>query len=461
MFIDAILADNGPKYVAYVGGVGSGKTVVGVTAMVSQGVLYGGEYLIARQFMPELRDTTYKTFLELCPQELILDHKVQDRIVTIKSASGKPAIYYFRQLEEPDKLRSLNLSGFYIDEANQVSEEAFLMLQGRLRNPRGLRKGILTTNPKGHDWIYQYFYKKDMFKSDLAKSAYALIKAPSTENVHLPDGYVQSMYDTYSPERIKREIEGSFDAFEGQVYSEFRRDIHVIKPFRIPEHWPRIIGIDHGYRNPAAWIWGAVSPDGEIFIYREFYEREWLIEEILNGNPLENKVGVLNRMQGEKIEVAAIDPSVKIVDGSKKGESKLDEYQQHLPQTFPLIMANNSKQLGINRVKRYMKVDTKINRPMLFIFEDCYNLIEEIVKYRWEENNPSAVGKRAEKEEARKIDDHACDALRYLIMTRPEPYSVKEEEAQMLRKMTVSQRSLHNMLDRFKQKRTKGILDDV
>jgi len=46
--------------------------------------------------------------------------------------------------------------------------------------------------------------------------------------------------------RIQREINGSFDAFEGQVYNDFRRDVHVVRPFRIPNHWERHIRIDHG-----------------------------------------------------------------------------------------------------------------------------------------------------------------------------------------------------------------------
>src|SRR2546430_8857423 len=55
--------------------------------------------------------------------------------------SGRVSNVIFKQLDESDKLRSLNLSGFYIDESSQVSEAAFMLLQGRLRGP-GLRKGI-------------------------------------------------------------------------------------------------------------------------------------------------------------------------------------------------------------------------------------------------------------------------------------------------------------------------------
>lgn len=457
-FFNAVMDKNGAKFVAYVGGVGSGKSLIGCVSILAQAVMYGGEYLIARLYMPELRRTTYKTFLEICPPELIIEHKIAEASIKLKSASGKPALIIFGQLEEPDKHRSLNLSGYYIDEANQVSEEAFTLLNTRLRNQLGLRKGIITTNPKGHDWIYSYWVKQD-FAEDI-KKYYYLVKASSRDNIHLPEGYIQTMLSTFSEERIRREIEGEFDAFEGQVYTEFRRDTHVVKPFRIPDEWPRIVGIDHGYRNPSAWVWGAVDGDGAVYIYREFYKSEWLVKEIVKGNPLEGKIGTLQLQGKEKIEVAAIDPSTRNRSGVD-GESVLDEYMEYLPMEFPLIMANNKKELGIDRVKRYLKIDPKTGKPLLYIFDTCTNLIDELVKYRYQELNPAAVGKTAEKEEPYKVDDHALDALRYLIMTRPDPYVEKEDEANKLKHLTPSQRKFRMEMQQFKKVSNKSDIDSI
>ena len=417
-FLQDVLDPKGPKYTLYCGGVGSGKTLIGCITMLAMAIQYPGDYLICRQFLPELKITTLKTFLEICPPELIHEYRVADGIVRVKAAGGKLSNVIFRQLEEPDKLRSLNLSGFYIDESSQVSEAAFMLLQGRLRGP-GIRKGFLTTNPNGHDWQYQWFVKQDMFNNPDAKKAYKLIRAPSTENTHLPEGYVESMLASWSPERIKREIEGSFDAFEGMVYHEFRRDLHVIQPFVIPSDWPRIVGIDHGYRNPAAWVWGAVDYDDNVYIYREFYEREWLIEEIIKGNKKQNKPGILAMSKGEKITQARIDPSVRAVRGAT-GVTDWDVYLDNLPKDFPLMLANNDKAPGIDRIKSYLKVNPSNNKPRLFIFNTCSNLIDEMSKYRYQELTHTQQGKQSEKEEPRKVDDHALDALRYLIMSRPD-----------------------------------------
>lgn len=424
-FMSAAFDKTGPKYLGYIGGIGSGKTVVGCAIVLTWAIMYPGDYLVARQYAPELKITTLKQFLEICPPEVIDEYRVADGIIRIKASGGKVSNIIFRQLEEPDKLRSLNLSGFYIDESSQVSEAAFMLLQGRLRGP-GLRKGILTSNPNGHDWIFSWFVKQDMFNTEDAKKQFKLVRAPSTENIHLPDGYVQSMMQTWSPERIKREIEGSFDAFEGMVYNEFRRDVHVIQPFVVPKEWTKIIGADHGYRNPAAFLWGAVDYDDNIYIYREFYEREWLIEEICKGNKKLNKPGIIQLSKGERIENCVIDPSINQVKG-QTGYTDYEVYKDNLPQDFPMQFADNSKTTGIDRVKSYMKINPKTGKPRLFIFNTCVNLIDELSKYRYKELRHTQVGKSAEKEEPMKVDDHANDALRYMLMSRPEAPDHKDE----------------------------------
>lgn len=435
-FLSLALREGSPKYIRYVGGIGSGKTLIGCVAVLTWAVQYPGDYLIARQFMPELKDTTLKTFLDIVHmvgKEVMIEHRVAENIVRIRSRNGVATIL-FRGLEEPDKLRSLNLNGFYIDEAAQVSEAAFMLLQGRLRG-RYVRKGILTQNSGGHDWTWRWFVKKDTFKDEKTKAEFVSIKAPSTENKHLPDGYVETILQSWSDERIRREIYADEDAFEGQVYQEFRSDTHVIKPFKIPDEWTRVIGADHGFRNPSAWLWGAVDYDGNVYIYREFYKKEWLIEEIVKGKLWPDgrkEPGVLDMMYDpakkayEHISEIRIDPSTRARRGTN-GKSDWDAYVDALPEGMPLLPANNEKTAGIDRVKSYLKINAKTHKPKLFIFDTCANLVEEIAKYRYEELPLSQQGKKNEKEEPRKVDDHACDALRYLIMTRPETDRPEEE----------------------------------
>lgn len=439
------LSPTAPKFIRYVGGLGSGKTIIGSVTVLCWALQYPGDYLIGRLFSPELKLTTYKTFLEICPPELIVEHRVADAVVKIRSASGKISNIIFRGLDEPEKLKSLNLNGFYIDEATQVSEEAFLLLQGRLRGSH-VRKGILTTNSAGRSWSWRYFVDKSMFKNDFIKNQFLNISAPSTENYHLPDGYVQSMLDSWSEDRIKREIMADEDSFVGQVYSEFRRDIHVVKPFRIPEHWERHIRLDHGLRNPACALFFAIGNDGEVYLYKEFYESEWLINEIVNGKKVhaQYQPGIAALGKHEQFVSCKIDPSTKIRTG-KDGTSSYDEYYRHWPKTWPMLgFAKNDVTLGIDRVKSYLKVNPTTGKPLLYIFDTCTNTLDEIATYKYPELKPMQVDRKAEHEKPVKVHDHAMDALRYMIADLPDPS--KPEEVKTKTKYQTLERSLVNEL---------------
>lgn len=410
-FLRETLDPKGSQYVAYYGGYGSGKSIVLCAAIISQAVMFGGDYVVARYFMPELRRTTMKTFLEICPKELILEVRVADAEVHLRSRNGK-AVVFFVGVDEPGKLDSMNLSGFAIDEASQTSEEAFLKLQGRLRNPKGLRKGLMVGNPKGRDFVYRYFVSKQAVKPE-ARGNFKMIVAPTTENRHLPPGYVEQLLSTYSKERVQRDIMGSFDSFEGMIFNEFTRSVHVVEPYDLPKDWTRLVGMDHGYTNAAAAVFAAVDPDGNVIIYDEFYQREWLIEDIC-------KKGLNPKLAKDKISAIYIDPSTRATRG-QTGVSDFSTYMEHLPPSVPLLTGNNKVSPGIDRVKSFLRVNPKNGRSKLSIFSTCVNLIEEIGEYRWAELTASQEGQKNQKEEPRKYNDHACDALRYLLMSRPDP----------------------------------------
>lgn len=421
LFLDTALSEHKAKYIRYSGGVGSGKTLIGCITVLHWAVLHPGDYLIARQFMPELKDTTYKTFLEVCPPELIAEVRVADMVVKVHTAvKGKTSTILFRGLEEPDKLRSLNLSGFYIDEAAQVSEVAFMLLQGRLRGP-GLRKGIVTQNPGGHDWAWRWFVKQDHIQNLEVKKLFLNIRAPSLENIHLPDGYIDTMMATWSEERIKREIMGSDDTFEGQIYNEFDRSIHVVKPFRIPDDWTIRIGMDDGYRNHAAWVYGAINPDGDLYIFDEFYEKEWLIEEICQKGK-DGRPSAIKKLGNRKVEQARMDTAAKQV---KNGISNWQIYLKYLPKHFPMLEAQKSVQTGIERVKSYLKPDSR-GKPRLYVFDTCVNLLDEIAQYRWAEHQVGRQGKVNEKEEPVKNNDHACFSSDTLVITSTGNKQIKD-----------------------------------
>lgn len=81
---------------------------------------------------------------------------------------------------------------------------------------------------------------------------------------------------------------GDWYTYSGMVFVEFRLEPisgepqsarHVIPQFKIPSYWPKIIAIDWGYSANTVILWGAVSPDGRVYVYRVYCEKHKLIEQ--------------------------------------------------------------------------------------------------------------------------------------------------------------------------------------
>lgn len=385
------------KFPAYAGGMGSGKTLAGAYQTIKTALAYPKNLiLVGRATYPELRDTTRKEVLDF---PVVIDGKEMPLIASplvrsynkaenVLSLINGTEIVFRALLDSFDKIKSLNLGAFWVDELTEVPEEIWLGLVGRLRRKDVVHFGWGTTNPEGHDWVWKRWV---MNKDD----EHFIVQASSTENPFLPPGYIDSMIRNYPEEWVKRYVYGSFDSFQGLIYHEFQdKQPYVVAPFEIPDHWYRFIALDHGYRNPTAVLWFAVSPDGTAYVYDEFYERRMLVSEV--AEVIKTKNGK------QKIRQFLIDPSCRNTNGAT-GLSIIDEFGREGLYFEP---ANNDVRAGINRVKERLK-----DGKQLKIVNRCINLRTELQTYRWKDLKPGATQDAPEKPVKR--DDHLCDALRY------------------------------------------------
>lgn len=415
------------KFIWYCGGFGSGKTYIGsqianrLVARAPQQIIDGkltmGRGLIARQTAVDLEATTMKTFWEITDPRSIASHNKTKHLITFKNGHE---IYYWG-LDDEEKLKSLELGWFWIDEVNEVDERIFTILKGRLRNKtQPKRVGFITSNSEGRNWTYQQFIKGRGIASDEQLQKYFVVKAPSNENTHLPEDYLDVL-NSYTGDLHKRYVLASFDVFEGQIFPDFRREIHCVKPFAIPEEWLKIRGIDHGERNPTAILWCAVCPRGDLYFYREYEKTERFVD--YHAKRMHTMGG-----EGEKFAYTEIDPSTKSVRGAtgKKVDLEWKEEMKRYEKDFKLRYANNDVNAGIARVHRYLRVDPEVmhpatktlGSPKIFIFDTLVKTIEEIENYKWKKIMPTSENDPEEK--PRKKDDHLMDVLRYIVMSRPD-----------------------------------------
>jgi hypothetical protein len=417
------------RYVDYTGGFGSGKTVILCTTAITHGQLVpGGEFLVGRLNFPALNRTTRKTFLELMPEEYVASWKPSEQTLYLKNDS----IYYFTHLDMAEAdlkshLRSLNLTGFYLDEGSEIPKDVFLDLSGRLRNAaRALdgkdnHFGRTSGNPAGRDWRWKLFHDPD--RDAPARKRYVGITAPTTENTHLPPDYIEDLHMTLPADWQERFIYGSFADFAELVYKDFDYKLHVWNSkdqWEVfegrslpPPNWPVIVGVDIGGVDPWGIVFIAIQPvTGYLYVFDEIYQAGILVQEIAD-----RYYGIMG---------------TKILDGMAydyENQQAAMELAEFGVIGTPAIKAVDA---GIFKVGQYLHPDDRIlnpfngkmRSPRLFIASHCTHAIEEISTYKWaKDRTGDMTGKPADG------NDHIMDALRYCIHTfRPLPVKGRDPE---------------------------------
>lgn len=218
----ALFFDASEQYVGLFGGVGNGKTFSGCLRIIELASREANNLcLVGRLTYPELRDSTKEVFMDVLNRlyhTSMYSHNKAENSITLANKST----IIFRHLDNNAALLGPNLGAFYIDQAEEVDEDAFLTLQSRLRRP-GIKnlKGLITGNPQGHNWVY---YKFGMNESDGSDNYaylnnYRMITAATGANAHnLPPNYISQLKESYGHEWFQRYVMGSWDAMGTQIF---------------------------------------------------------------------------------------------------------------------------------------------------------------------------------------------------------------------------------------------------
>jgi len=394
------------KYRALVSGVGAGKTRMGVEEVIKWTQLYPGSLgVIGRLTAKSLKETTQRRFFEVCDPKLIEAFNQSDAHLWIKTnetdEDGEPVYseILFMHLDDPGPLGSLDISYFWIDEAHEpdgteVPEATFDMLCARLRHPIGPWRGFVTSNSGGKDWVWNKFFNPANRHIMLEYVGWTV---PTTANAkYLPPGYVEELKRTHDKVWVERFLNASFDAFEGQIFTEFVEEFHTFKPddFEISPFWEHGAGFDFGVSAPTACEYGCINRDGQIIIYDEDYEAEADITKFAAG------------MLRKGFNFSYADPSVVTRGPNKKSPKQL--YQE---EGVSLIPASNDEDFFITYFIKLLRERLPDGRPKILISTKCKNLIEQIKQAAWDPK--TITGTTHDK--VKKMENHALDAFKYFI----------------------------------------------
>ena len=227
------------------------------------------------------------------------------------------------------------------------------------------------------------------------------IPARLDDNPYLAnDGRYEKMLLALPPTQRKQLLEGNWDVNEGAAFTEFTLEDHVIPPFQIPFNWERAKGIDYGYASESACIWATVdSSDGTLIVYRELYQKG------LTGEDLGYAITDMELQDPFSVS-GVLDTSA----WNRTGTTGPTVGETLVKQGHKLRRADKNRIQGKIQIHEYLRIQAS-GRPKIQIFNTCPNLIRELQSIPLDQSNPEDVDTKAQ--------DHAYDALRYLIMSRP------------------------------------------
>ena len=394
--------------VLYGGAAGGGKSYAMLVDPLRYAHRTAHRGLIIRRSMPELRELIDKS-RELYPKAFPgCKYKEVEKLWNFPSGA-KIEFGFLERDADVYRYQGQAYSWIGFDEITHLPTEfSWNYLASRLRttDPDIIPYMRCTANPGG---VGATWVKKRYIDPELPDTSFEgadgltrkFIPARLQDNPYLArDGRYEKMLQALPPTQRQQLLEGNWDVAEGAAFTEFETLNHIITPFEIPLHWERIKGIDYGYASESACVWGTVDPsDGTLIIYRELYRKGLLGTEL--GDMLTNM---------EMEDPFSVPGVLDTACWSRTGTTGPTVGETLQRAGHKLRRADKNRIQGKIQIHEYLKIKQS-GRPRLQIFNTCPNLIRELQSIPLDKSNPEDVNTHA--------PDHAYDALRYLIMSRP------------------------------------------
>jgi len=365
------------------GSVRSGKTIASLVAWI----MFVSEAPLGELLMVGKTERTLKrNILD------VLEQIVGSRYFKYNLGAGEATLFGRRiylvganDLRSEGKIRGLTLAGAYGDEIALWPESFFTMLLSRLSIPGARFMG--TTNPDSpYHWL-KINYLDRAGELGLRRWHFSL-----EDNPNLDPDYVGALKKEYVGLWYKRFILGLWVQAEGAVYDMWDDAIHAVD--EVPSQFTRYyVGVDYGTSNPTVFLLVGQHED-KLYVIDEYY---WdSAERGRQKTDAEYSRDLQEFIKGRYPQAIVIDPSAT----SFIAQLRRDGVRM-------IRHANNSVLDGIRTVAALLP------QKRLFVYRKrCSNLLREFTAYVWD---PQAQ-KRGE-DKPLKQNDHALDALRYVVHT--------------------------------------------
>ncbi len=273
-----------------------------------------------------------------------------------------------------ETIRSFSgVSLLILDEASRVPDDLYRSVRPMLAVSQG-RLLALSTPFGQRGWFYDEW---------IGPGPWRRVHVPWSQCPRIAPEFIAEETRALGQAWVDQEYNGLFTTMEGLVFPEFgqaimRDEISTSNPSAIA-----VGGIDFGWRNPFAAIWGVLDADDVLWILHERYLRE---------TPLSDHAAAL-----PKDVMWYADPA---------GRTEIEELRR----------ADLKIRRGDNSIRRGIAMVTaRIRTGRLKVSPTCVNLIGESRLYRY----PTPAEREQLGENPIDAHNHALAALRYLVSRLP------------------------------------------
>lgn len=412
-----------PAFETFFGGArGGGKSDAALGAFLLNVNKYGKHHkgVIFRRTLPELEDIfkrAQEIYLPLGAKQI---GTINCRPAFVFPSGSELRFRYLESDQDATRYQGHQYTFICFDElGNYPTDFAFTFMSACARSAAGVPcRMIATGNPGGvgHSWIKARFIDNiEPYKVQTVELGDGLTTTrcfiPST----LDDNPILLAADPEYPARLRMQSSelyrafrfGDWDIIAGNVFDEFRREKHVIKPFALLQgEYVKFCSIDWGYSKPYSIGFWAVSRTGRMIRYRELYGCE---KDKPNTGTKESVADVARKAW----EIAALDGvDTMIADPAVWG--KVDNADLSVAEKFAaagwkMIKGNNDRLAGLQAIHDYLKTTDSDGRPMMLIFSTCKDFIRTIPFLLPDKNRPEDIDS--------KLEDHIYDETRYAVMS--------------------------------------------
>lgn len=338
----------------------------------------------------QARDIVWMELKKICGQ-LQVNANESRLEIEVKNIHGTTSLITLHGWESVETMRGQKYDMLVLDEIANMKNFALLwqeVLRPALTDRKG--EGLFIGTPKGFDHLYDLYN----MENDLIRGAdYKSFHFTTYDNPHIDPEEVNKAKLELTEDRFAQEYMADFRKMEGLVYKEFDRIQHLFSPEDLPTTIVETLGgVDFGYRNPTALLTVKKDYDGTYWLTEEFYKTEQTEDQVVD-TIVSRRFNKIYPDPENASAISALEKRGVNIREVKKGKGSIVS--------------------GIKKVREMFK------QNKLKISKACIHTIQEIESYAYPDWSPE---KNADELPVGK-DNHAMDALRYIIMTDAEDTS--------------------------------------